>query len=152
MQKQLTIVLLLCLGSTLEARRSCCPCCCNSKKVIHGMQKDIEKVTEAVDKLFGNKDTKMEKKEKQPKETVSFDLNDNAVVIKLSLTEGISDFNVSAQDNLLTVDIPEKNKKLTVRYDKKTASWQLVPNIQKKRKKKKKGSTNGMNLSDVQNA
>ena len=103
------------------------------------MQKDIEKVTEAVDKLFGSEDTKMEKKERHPEKTVSFDLKDDAVLIKLSLGEGVSDFNVSAQNNLLTVEIPEKNKKLMVGYNKKNGLLTIGTEYSKKEEKKEEG-------------
>lgn len=83
------------------------------------MDAKIEKLTQSIDKMFaGDWFESIKNKTCSPaKGKMCLNQENDVVSVSMVIGKGITSFDASIEDNLMTIDIPDKHHKIYVRYD-----------------------------------
>jgi len=103
------------------------------------MEDRITNMMEHVDSMFGDAGMEVRKKTKS-KQTPSVVYEQDALSIAFSLGQGITQFDASAQEDQLTIDIPEKNSTIKITYNKKKRFLSIATSQSEKKETKEKGA------------
>jgi hypothetical protein len=117
-----TLVLCLACASTGKAQR-CEPC----MDMHENMNKKVKELEQAIDKLFADDwfdgfpaETRMPFPAQEDKNKLSLEQNKDSVTVKLDVGKDAKTIDAAVQDDLLTVNIPDKELKAYLKYDGKS--------------------------------